>query len=119
MQVTASGTGSAFWPPPFIKAPILTAGPRASGKGCAVKVKLMTGFGTIEFPCGARHTLQYALSDRNSDGAIHGMLLADLMALHPEPIAQQLRLTCADGATLRLLITHRTTRGSTFIAAAV
>lgn len=78
----------------------------------------MTGLGTIEFPCGTRHTLPYALSDRNSDGAIYGVLLADLLALHPEPVTRSLHLTCADGATLRLLITHRTTKGSTFIAAA-
>ncbi|KRE11737.1 hypothetical protein ASE66_24850 [Bosea sp. Root483D1] len=84
-----------------------------------MKVKFMTGLGTIEFPCGTRHTLPYALNARYSDGAIHGMLLADLMALHPEPIAHQLQLTCEDGETLRLLITHRTTKGATFVAAMV
>lgn len=77
----------------------------------------MTTYGTIEFPSGARYTLPYSLTGGHSDGIIHGTFLTDLLALHPDPIAHEISLECADGAKIRLLITHRNGSGSTFIGA--
>lgn len=75
----------------------------------------MTHHGTIVLRSGVRVPLSYELTPPAADGLCHGKLLGELEQIDPALSPDRLKLVCADGLTVDLLITHYTTRGATFV----
>ncbi|RDJ19952.1 hypothetical protein DWF00_20260 [Bosea caraganae] len=63
--------------------------------------------------------MTYELTPPAADGLCHGKLLGELEQIDPAFSPDRLKLVCADGLTVDLLITHYTTRGATFVGTIV
>jgi hypothetical protein len=91
------------------------ASPRTSGKGRALKVKVMTQLGILEVG-DARSNVFYKIGSCASDGIIHGILHGSVFSLiNPMLFSGPTSLHGDNGWKLQLLITHWNHRGATFI----
>ncbi|TCR67573.1 hypothetical protein [Bosea sp. BK604] len=75
----------------------------------------MTHNGKIVLRSGTHIPLTYELTPPAADGLCHGKLLGELEQIDPTLSPERLRLVCADGLTVDLLITHYSARGATFV----
>lgn len=79
----------------------------------------MTRSGKIVLQSGVQIPLTYQLTPPAADGVCHGKLLGELDRIDPARSPERLKLVCADGLTVDLLITHFTAHGATFIGTIV